>query len=193
MIELALANYPGFISKVGPGGGGSFISYWPALVDSKYITENVYIDGTKTEVQPTSQLGLEPMYYQQLPVKIPDVPAGELVTIPFGRLFGTRSGDKGGCANVGVWAKTPQAYGFLHDYLTVEKFKELMADTAQFKIDRYDLPNLNALNFYIHGILGEGVSSSVRMDSQAKSMGEYIRAKHIEVPKVLAQQAGLIK
>ena len=193
MIELALANYPGFISKVGPGGGCSFISYWPALVDSKYITENVYIDGAKTEVHPTSQLGLEPMYYQQLPVKIPDVPAGELVTIPFGRLFGTRSGDKGGCANVGVWAKTPQAYGFLHDYLTVEKFKELMADTAQFKIDRYDLPNLNALNFYIHGILGEGVSSSVRMDSQAKSMGEYIRAKHIEVPKVLAQQAGLIK
>lgn len=193
MIELALANYPGFISKVGPGGGGSFISYWPALVDSQYITENVYVDGKKTEVKPTSQLGLEPMYYQQLPVKIPDVPAGELVTIPFGRLFGTRSGDKGGCANVGVWAKTPQAYGFLYKFLTVEKFKELMADTAQFDIDRYELPNLNALNFYIHGILGEGVSSSVRMDSQAKSMGEYIRAKHIEVPRALAQQAGLIK
>ncbi|MDG1206790.1 MAG: DUF1446 domain-containing protein [Pseudomonadales bacterium] len=193
MIELALANYPGFISKVGPGGGGSFISYWPALVDSQYITENVYVDGKKTEVKPTSQLGLEPMYYQQLPVKIPDVPAGELVTIPFGRLFGTRSGDKGGCANVGVWAKTPQAYGFLYEFLTVEKFKELMADTAQFNIDRYELPNLNALNFYIHGILGEGVSSSVRMDSQAKSMGEYIRAKHIEVPRALAQQAGLIK
>ncbi len=187
MIELALANYPGFSSKGGPGGGGSFISYWPALVDSRFITEKVYLGGKETAVAPTSQLGLEPIYYQQTPVKIPDVPRGETVKIPFGRLFGTRSGDKGGCANLGVWAKDAASYGFLHQFLTVDKFKALLADTAEFEIDRYDLPNLDALNFYIHGILGEGVSSSVRMDGQAKTMGEYLRAKIIEVPTVLAK------
>ena len=140
------------------------------------------------EVLPTSQLGLDPMYYQQVPVKIPDYPRGDLVRIPFGRLFGTRSGDKGGNANIGVWAKTPQAYGFLYDFLTVENFKSLLADTADFDVDRYELPNLHALNFYIHGILGEGVSSSVRIDGQAKTMGEYLRAKVIEVPAALVAQ-----
>lgn len=191
IIELALANFPGFSSTGGIGGGGSFISYWPALVDGKHITERVHLGGKVTEVQPTSQLDLEPIYYQQIPVTLPPVPGGEPVRIPFGRLFGTRSGDKGGCANLGIWAKSAEAYAFLHEFLSVEKFKELLPDTAEFDIDRYELANLNALNFYIHGILGEGVSSSTRIDGQAKTMGEYLRAKYIQVPAELAAQAGL--
>ena len=106
-------------------------------------------------------------------------------------MFGTRSGDKGGNANIGIWAKTPEAYGFLYAYLTVDNFKRLLADTAEFDIERYELPNLYALNFYIHGILGEGVSSSVRIDGQAKTMGEYLRAKLIEVPAALVAQLNL--
>lgn len=187
IIELALANFPGF-SASSAGSGGPFISYWPALVDSKYITENVHLDGESVEIQPTSQLDLAPIYYQQPPVKIPEYPRGDTERIPFGRLFGTRSGDKGGNANIGVWAKTPEAFGFLHEFLTVDKFKELLADTAEYEIERFDLPNLYALNFYIHGILGEGVSSSVRIDGQAKTMGEYLRAKFIEVPSALVAQ-----
>jgi len=187
IIELALANFPAFSSS-SAGSGGAFISYWPALIDSKHIVETVHLDGQSIEVVPTNQLGLDPIYYQQLPVKIPAYPQGETVSIPFGRLYGTRSGDKGGNANVGIWAKTPEAFGFLHEFLTVDKFKELLADTAEYKIERFDLPNLFALNFYIHGILGEGVSSSVRIDGQAKTMGEYLRAKLIEVPAEIAAQ-----
>ena len=81
-----------------------------------------------------------------------------------------------------------EAFGFLHAFLTVEKFQALLADTAEFEIERFELPNLHALNFYIHGILGEGVSSSVRIDGQAKTMGEYLRAKIIEVPIEIAKQ-----
>ena len=131
------------------------------------------------------------MYYQQIPVNIPEYPQGDLVRIPFGRLFGTRSGDKGGNANIGIWAKTPEAYGFLYAYLTVDNFKRLLTDTAEYDIERYELPNLYALNFYIHGILGEGVSSSVRIDGHAKTMGEYLRAKLIEVPAALVAQLNL--
>ena len=72
--------------------------------------------------------------------------------------------------------------------MTVERFQALLADTAEFKIERFELPNLHALNFYIHGILGEGVSSSVRIDGQAKTMGEYLRAKIIDVPVEIAKQ-----
>jgi len=67
-------------------------------------------------------------------------------TIPLGRLFGTRSGDKGGNANCGVWARTDEAYGFLYEYLTVDEFKWLCPDMAEYEVERYDMPNLRAMN-----------------------------------------------
>lgn len=185
LIELVLANFPGFSSRAKPGGGNTFISYWPALVDSKHITEYVHINGEVTEVKPTNQLGLDAVQYQVETATIGDVPTGPTQRIALGRLFGTRSGDKGGCANLGIWAKTDEAFAFLNNFMTTEKLKELLADMAEFKIDRYELANLNALNFYIHDVLGEGVSSSVRTDGQAKTLGEYLRAKIIDVPESL--------
>jgi hypothetical protein len=183
MIEIALANIPG-LGVINPiGNGDTFLAYWPTLVDSQYITERVHLDDQVTEVKPTSQLDLEPVNHQVVAAEVPACPEDEdRVTIPFGRLFGTRSGDKGGCANVGVWATSPEAYGFLHEYLTVERLKQLMPDIADLEVERFDLANIHSLNFFIKGILGEGVSSSVRMDPQAKTMGEYLRAKVIEVP-----------
>ena len=74
---------------------------------------------------------------------------------------------------------------FLFEYLTVDKLKELLPDLKSFEIDRFELPNILSLNFYIHGILQDGVSSSTRMDGQAKSLGEYLRAKKINVPKII--------
>ena len=67
--------------------------------------------------------------------------------------------------------------------MSEEKLKELLPDLKDFKIDRYELPNINSLNFYIHDILQDGVSSNDRKDSQAKSLGEYLRAKKIKVPQ----------
>ena len=93
--------------------------------------------------------------------------------------------DKGGCANLGVWAKSQEAYSFLFDFLTVKKLKELLPDLEKFEIDRFELPNIYSLNFYVHGILQDGVSSSTRMDGQAKSLGEYLRAKKINFPEQL--------
>jgi len=184
--EIGLANIPGF-GPVNPiGNGAAFLVYWPTLVDSKYITERVYLNDQVIEVTPTNQLGLEPVNHKVVPAAVPVAPTGEAVSIPFGRLFGTRSGDKGGCANIGVWATSEEAYGFLHEYLTVDRLKTLMPETAELEIVRYDLANIHSLNFFIKGILEEGVASSGRMDPQAKSMGEYLRAKVIEVPAVLA-------
>ena len=184
ITELGLANLPGWTGRGGTPSG-AYIEYWPALVDSKFIKENVYFEGKKTEIIPTSQLGFEETYYQKEPYenKLPEINKTQI--IPFGRLYGTRSGDKGGCANLGVWAKTEEAYAYLFDLLTVEKLKELLPDLAEYKIDRFELPNILSLNFYVHGILQDGVSSSTRLDGQAKSLGEYLRAKNIEAPEFL--------
>ena len=135
---------------------------------------------------PPSVSDLDEIYYQQTPDEHCTAPGRSATArIPFGRLFGTRSGDKGGNANCGVWARSDDAYGFLNDYLTVEEFKRLLPDMAPFEVERYDMPNLRAMNFYIKGILGTGAVSNNRLDKQAKSLGEYLRAKHIEAPASL--------
>lgn len=188
IIELSLANYPGFFSAGTGKKPGPVISYWPALIDSKHIKEYVHVDGKTLEIEPTSQLQFEENYYQKQPFTIEPAPQGEMDEISFGRLFGARSGDKGGCANIGVWAKTDLAFSFLYNFLSVEKIKELMPDLNKFSIDRYELPNINSLNFYIHGILEDGVSSNNRMDGQAKSLGEYLRSKTISVPKIIIEE-----
>ena len=186
--ELGLACIPGNTGRGAAGfNGGPAIIHWPALIDSKRLTERVHFGGQTTEVLPTQRLGLEEIYYQEVPSNIAPAPTGPAVRVPFGRLFGTRSGDKGGNANCGVWARSDEAYSFLYEYLTVEEFKRLVPDFGRYEVERYDMPNLRAMNFYIKGVLGTGAASNHRIDKQAKSLGEYLRAKYIEVPEVLAK------
>ena len=190
IIELALANIPGFFAQGGVKSSGPVIIYWPALVDSKHIKEKVHIDGEEIEVIPTSQLELEEIYYQKEPIKIKKIKKEDEKEIYFGEIYGTRSGDKGGCANLGVWAKNANSFAFLHDFLTIKKLKELLPDLNQYKIERFELANINSLNFYIHDILQDGVSSNDKKDGQAKSLGEYLRAKKVKVPQSIIGDIG---
>ena len=190
IIELALANIPGFFAQGGVKSSGPVIIYWPALVDSKHIKEKVHIDGEEIEVIPTSQLELEEIYYQKEPIKIKKIKKEDEKEIYFGEIYGTRSGDKGGCANLGVCAKNVNSFAFLHDFLTVKKLKELLPDLNQYKIERFELANINSLNFYIHDILQDGVSSNDKKDGQAKSLGEYLRAKKVKVPQSIIGDIG---
>ena len=187
IIELALANIPGFFAQGGVKSSGPVIVYWPALIDSKHIKEVVHINDQEIEIIPTSQMDFEDIYYQKEPIEIEEVEMKDEETINFGDIYGTRSGDKGGCANLGVWAKNSKSFAFLIRYLSVDKLKELLPDLRDFSIDRYELANINSLNFYIHDILQDGVSSNNRKDGQAKSLGEYLRAKEIKVPKNLLE------
>ena len=87
-------------------------------------------------------------------------------------------------------ARDLDGYDWLSWYLTTERFQELLgADLAHLEVDRYELPNLRALNFVVKGILGRGVASTTRSDPQAKGLGEYVRAKHVDIPKVLVPKA----
>jgi hypothetical protein len=120
----------------------------------------------------------------------PDPTHGPTVRAPLGRVFGARSGDKGGNANVGVWARNKAAYRFLDGFLTVERFRELIPEARGLVVHRYELPNLLALNFVVVGLLGEGVSSSTRIDPQAKGLGEWLRARVVELPIELLEPKG---
>jgi hypothetical protein len=104
---------------------------------------------------------------------------------PLGRVCGGRSGDKGGNANVGLWARTDDGYRWMASELTVDRFRELLPEAADLEVRRFELPNLRALNFVVVGLLGEGVASSVRPDPQAKGLAEQLRAQPVDVPASL--------
>jgi len=181
VVELALTTIPGFHGSGPPGSGGATVIHWPSLISNQHIQQRVVVSGEEMVVNPTNgQPVIVPAPHK---VSIPDVPVGKTVKAPLGRVFAARSGDKGGNANLGIWGKTPEAFAFLNEFLTIEKLKELCKDLAPYEIERYELPNLLALNFYVKGILGEGVAAAIRMDPQAKSLGEYLRVKQVDMPE----------
>ncbi|MGI5339538.1 acyclic terpene utilization AtuA family protein [Streptomyces sp. CA-181903] len=113
------------------------------------------------------------------------LPAGPVRRVPLGRVVGARSGDKGGSVNVGVWARDEDGWRWLAHTLTVDRFRQLLPETATLEITRYVLPNLRALNFVVDGLLGRGVAENVRFDPQGKGVGEWLRARYTEIPEVL--------
>ncbi len=180
VVELGLSTYPGFHG--GPSATQAYGVYWPALVPSDLLTHHVDVDGQTRDVAPT--VGAEVVEPVPEPM-LPSAPGGPTTRLPLGRVFGARSGDKGGNANVGVWARTDDAFAWLAAFLTDERFQELLPETASLRVERFVLPNLRAVNVVVHGLLGEGVASSTRLDPQAKSLGEYLRARHVDLPTCL--------
>ena len=187
IVELALANIPGFHVTTPPTDAQPAIVYWPALVSKKHLQQKVTL-GKKVflvdETVPDSE-HLPQKTVESTRKSAENYNHCQMVSIPLGRVFATRSGDKGGNANLGVWGTSQESYSFLQAFLTVEKLKELLPDTEKYEIERYEFPNLLAVNFYLRGFLGDGVAASVKMDPQAKTLGEYLRAKIITVPETL--------
>ena len=81
-----------------------------------------------------------------------------------------RSGDKGNHANVAVIAYTPQGFAWLRQHLTADAVGRYFAALGPSKVERYEAPNLLALNFVLHDVLGGGASRSLRTDSQGKAL-----------------------
>ncbi|BBO69769.1 hypothetical protein DSCA_36990 [Desulfosarcina alkanivorans] len=182
-VELGLCTVPGLALTAPPDKGRPVIQHWPTLVSVDKVPQTVVMGDETFDIPspPESDIPSPP----PAAVDIPPVPAGPTTSVPLGRIYATRSGDKGGNANLGIWGQTPASYAWLNDFLTVDKLKELLPDMAVFEIERYELPNLFALNFYVRGVLQDGVSASFRMDPQAKTLGEYLRTKMVEMPSSL--------
>lgn len=182
-VEMALANYPGFFVTTPPSDASPFGVYWPALVPSELIEHRVHVGDEVIDIPPVT--GTKPLDAKVPAVEIPSAPGGATERRPLGTICGARSGDKGGDGNVGIWVRSPAAYAWLERYLTVDTFKELVKDAGMLAVERHAFPNLLSLNFIVHGLLGDGVAASTRSDPQAKSFGEYVRAKVVDIPRSL--------
>ncbi len=182
VTELTLATIPGFY----PIGGGptparSFGVYQPALVPAAIVPQEVVLRGGES-VTIDSVIPDAP-HVVELPAEPgAAAPAGPTTPAPLGLVFGTRSGDKGGNANLGVYARSDEAWAWLDAFLTTERLRELLPEVEPLPIDRHRLPALRSLNFVVHDLLEEGVAASTRQDRQAKSLGEWLRARVVPLP-----------
>jgi acyclic terpene utilization AtuA family protein len=190
MVELALSSYPGLYSLGPPQAGSAFGVYWPALLDQRPLEHMVHHhDGTTEIITPASPHGAGGDATPQAePSPAPSVRApwaGELVVVSLGEIVHARSGDKGGDANLGVWVRDRAAWDWLRSALTIAELRRLLPETRELAISRYELPNLGAVNFLIRGLLGTGATSTLRLDAQAKALGEWLRSRSTKVPRSL--------
>ncbi|MFE6481658.1 acyclic terpene utilization AtuA family protein [Streptomyces sp. NPDC057757] len=184
-IELALAGYPGFHVLAPPGPGAPYGVFEDACVAQDSVDQVAVLhDGRRVHIAPAdATLVLETAPEPPLPEPLPS--GAPTRRAPLGLVAGARSGDKGGNANVGVWVRTEEAWRWLAHALTVDRFRELLPESADLTVVRHVLPDLRALNFVVEGILGEGVASQHRFDPQAKALGEWLRSRHLDIPESL--------
>ncbi|MGH3732504.1 MAG: acyclic terpene utilization AtuA family protein [Acidimicrobiales bacterium] len=185
VVELALATVPGFfIPGTGPSPGSPYGIYRPALIESNLVPQYVTVlGGERTvidSVAPTAVTHVVANDGSRV-----SAPEGATIIAPLGQLFGARSGDKGGNANLGIFARSDDAFAWLDGFLSVEEFQRLLPETATLAVARFRLPALRSLNFVIHDLLEEGVAASTRQDAQAKGLGEWLRSRYVEIPAAL--------
>ncbi|QNE75737.1 acyclic terpene utilization AtuA family protein [Streptomyces finlayi] len=189
-VELALGSYPGFHVTAPPGKGAPYGVFEADFVPAAEVEQVAVLpDGGRVRVaEPAETRVLAALAEPALP---PALPVQATRRVPLGRIAGARSGDKGGDANVGVWVRDDEAWRWLAHELTVERFKELLPETGPLTVVRHVLPRLRALNFVVHGLLGEGVAAQARFDPQAKAVGEWLRSRCLPVPVSLLDTSAL--
>ncbi len=184
VIEMALANYPGFFVTTPPGDASPFGVYWPTLVPAECVDHAVVIGGERIPIPPAPVPAVRPDVSVPAPHLVAP-PSGPTERLPLGTVCGARSGDKGGNANVGLWARNAATFAWLEQYLSVQRFKQLVPEAAALRVERHPLPNILSMNFVVAGLLGDGVAASTRSDPQAKSLGEFLRARVVDIPRAL--------
>ncbi|MGY0459882.1 acyclic terpene utilization AtuA family protein [Kitasatospora sp. cg17-2] len=185
-VEMGLAGYPGFHLTAPPGPGAPYGVFEAVYLAAGEVEHTAVLpDGRRVAVPPAPVTATTPEAQGEEEQGDEQVDPGPTRRAPLGLVAGARSGDKGGDANLGVWARDEPGWHWLSRTLTTELLRELLPETAELPITRHLLPNLRALNFTITGLLGEGVAAQHRFDPQAKALGEWLRSRRLDIPEAL--------
>lgn len=171
-----------------------YVKYFPSLVPSASVPLKAhFIGGGSVDVparrkeECAASVPAQPDYEPSSPASLASF--GPTQRRPLGDLVFARSGDKGGNANVGLWVRDRAAWPWLRSFLTKQKCVELLGDDWKegYRLERCEFDGLMAVHFVIRGLLQEGVSSSSVLDGFGKSVGEFLRARHVDVPVELVK------
>jgi hypothetical protein len=181
-VEMALSNYPGMYVTSPPADATAFARFRADTINQAEVPHRVHVDGRTIEIPPPPPIDEAPFNRTSSAFRAP-TPTGQRG--PLGLWCHARSGDKGADANVGIWVKDRSHLDWLLATVTTE-WVEAAFDDADIAVARYELPNLAAVNFVVHdllvGRLGVGAAANPKLDSQAKSLGEYLLARTIAGP-----------
>lgn len=132
-----------------------------------------FVDGEPLDLGATSPPSFKPL-------------DGDLVEVPLIQIAHGRSGDKGADSNIGIIARRPEYYPILQSVLTAELVAEYFSYLLKGKIERYELPGIQALNFVLHDALGGGGIASLRQDPQGKAFAQILLDCPIRIPREVA-------
>ncbi|KAH8128822.1 hypothetical protein ACSS6W_002218 [Trichoderma asperelloides] len=190
-----MSHFPGmhFSMDLRPLAPKPFFAYYPAIVSQNDIEETVTILGeTSTEealrhsIPPpnkTEPLALRENYETANPVPLESF--GPTVNRPLGDLVLSRSGDKGGNVNIGLFVESPEQWEWFRSFMTKDRLRSLMRKDWRdwYFLERVEFPNIHAVHFVVYGALGRGVTSTSLLDNLGKGFGEFIRAVHVDIPQ----------
>ena len=184
---MALASYPGFFMTSPPSGESQFGVYWPTLVPSAAVEQRVVI-GEESIADPAGRSAGERSSRRRPPAapRMPRRRAARRARCRSARSAARARATRAATATSasGCGRRRPTA-GSPTTSPSTRFARAHGGGRATLEVDRFELPNLLALNFVVKGLLGDGVAASLRSDPQAKSLGEYLRAKVVPIPIAL--------
>lgn len=187
---VILSGPPGVAVTGGRPQAQEVVAYWPALVPRDRVKPSMITrDGERVLDWPTPIVDpWKPPPYSRM--EWPQAKGSKrLVTVPLARIAHARSGDKGDTANIGVIARAPEIWPWLRKSLTASLVKKRFKGICLGRVERFEVPNLWALNFLLHESLGGGGTVSLRLDAQGKTLSHALLALEVRVPQALIDAA----
>ncbi|RKZ16448.1 DUF1446 domain-containing protein [bacterium] len=193
---LILSGPPGVAVTGGRPRVTDVVAYWPMLVPRELCTASIEMVGGEGDhaVEEMAFAGrggsgsAEPGPAPDLPA-LP-APSGETVRVRLAELAHGRSGDKGDTCNIGLIARHPALYAWLVEHITADFVKQKFSGRCHGGVDRFEVPNLMALNFLLHESLGGGGTLSLHLDAQGKTYSHALLSCEVEIDRAWAEVAG---
>ena len=186
---LILSGPPGVAVTGGRPRVTEVVAYWPMLVPRDRCTAEVAVvaqdDVRSTTVGFTGPTGPGECEGDTTGLAELPTPIGEIVRVPLRAIAHGRSGDKGDTCNIGVIARHPAIYTWLRENLTAAWVKERFTGIAHGEVERFEVPNLGALNFLLHEALGGGGTLALKIDAQGKTLSHALLSCEVDVDRSL--------
>jgi hypothetical protein len=186
LVPRVLGTVPGitYLADQGRPRASGVVGYWPALIGRDEVPVRVLV-GNDERAAPETPGGGTAAPFAPEPVDAPYTPTGRARRVKLAELCLARSGDKGDTCNVGVIARSPEIYGWMRSALTEAFVEERFAGICKGGVERFEVPNLLALNFLLHGALGGGGTLSLLLDAQGKTYAQFLLAADVDVDEAL--------
>ncbi len=193
VVGCLLQSMPGIAVPADQGRPrtAEVVAHWPALIPRDLVKATVTVDGSTEEVSAAAsaytdvRAATAPLHKATPADDAVKLPASDVVTVPLLQLCIGRSGDKGDTANIGIRARSPEIYSWIRASITADVVAQQFKDVCAGAVDRFELPNLLALNFLLHESLGGGGAASLRFDAQGKTFSQFLLSMPVTVPAAL--------